>query len=200
MRCHDCRTALSARLDGEPTGFADAELDAHVAGCAACASHARALARLHRTVRLTGADSIPDLTPRILHAIGLDSSAVERTLGLRICLALVGILQIGLAVPALVFGDDPGLPVHTARHIGSFGVALAIGFLFVAWRPARAAGLLPVAVALVACLVGSSLLDLLAGRTDVLGETSHVTEIVGLAITWLLAGPLGAPVAGSAAR
>jgi predicted anti-sigma-YlaC factor YlaD len=193
MRCDDCRTELSARLDGERPGIPDSAIDAHLGSCAACRSHAEALARLHRTVRLTRAGDIPDLTPGILHAIGQDASRAERTLGLRVCLALVGLLQIAMAAPALVLGDDAGLPVHTARHIGSFGVALAIGFLFVAWRPERAAGLLPVAFALIACLVGTSLLDVAAGRTGVIGETAHVTEIVGLAVTWMLARPLAAP-------
>ncbi|MGW2544408.1 zf-HC2 domain-containing protein [Kitasatospora sp. NPDC001574] len=36
MRCAQLRTALSARLDGEPAGVPDRRLDKHVARCAAC--------------------------------------------------------------------------------------------------------------------------------------------------------------------
>ena len=64
------------------------------------------------------------------------------------------VAQIAVAIPALVFGSDAGLPVHAARHIGSFDVALGVGFLYAAWKPSRIPGLLPVVVALVACLVG----------------------------------------------
>ena len=60
------------------------------------------------------------------------------------------------------------------------------GFLFAAWRPARIPGLLPVVAALVACLVGSSLLDVLAGNTGALGEAHHATDFAGLAVLWLL--------------
>ncbi|MDY0816727.1 zf-HC2 domain-containing protein [Kitasatospora purpeofusca] len=36
MRCEQLRTALSARLDGEPAGVPDRRLDKHVARCAVC--------------------------------------------------------------------------------------------------------------------------------------------------------------------
>jgi predicted anti-sigma-YlaC factor YlaD len=98
--------------------------------------------------------------------------------------------MIVAAVPALVLGEDAGLPVHAARHVGSFDLALAVGFLFAAWRPSRIAGLLPVVTALVACLIGTSLLDVLDGRTGALTEAQHVVEVVGLAAAWLLAHPL----------
>jgi predicted anti-sigma-YlaC factor YlaD len=81
------------------------------------------------------------------------------------------------------------LPVHAARHIGSFDVALGVGFLFAAWRPSRIPGLLPVVVALVVCLVGSSLLDVASGNTAALGEAQHVLDFVGLAVVWLLSRP-----------
>jgi predicted anti-sigma-YlaC factor YlaD len=86
----------------------------------------------------------------------------------------------------LFLGSDAGLPVHTARHLGSFDIAVAVGFLFAAWRPSRIPGLLPVVAALVACLVASSLLDVFAGNTGALGEAHHATDFVGLAVLWLL--------------
>ena len=76
----------------------------------------------------------------------------------------IALAQIAVAIPALVFGSDAGLPVHTARHIGSFDVALGVGFLYAAWKPSRIPGLLPVVAALVVCLVGSSLLDVAYGQ------------------------------------
>ena len=193
MRCDDCRTAISARLDGEDPGRPASDVDAHLEACAGCRAFASDAASLHRVVRLSPADPMPDLTPPILHAIGRERVGDERDrehiAGLRICLALIGALQVAVAIPALVLGDDAGLPVHTARHIGSFTAALAIGFLFVAWKPERAAGLLPVAAALVAFVVGTTVIDVLSGQTRAVGEIGHGTEIVGLVITWLLARP-----------
>ncbi|MGZ8751587.1 MAG: zf-HC2 domain-containing protein [Acidimicrobiia bacterium] len=193
MRCHDCRIAISARLDGEHPGRPAATIEAHLVGCDACRAFAGEAGSLHRSVRLSPAVPMPDLTPTILHAIGREAQDPrdrERTLGLRICLALIGLLQIAVALPALILGDDAGLPVHTARHIGSFTAALAVGFLFVAWRPERAAGLLPVATALVAFVIGTTVLDVVTGQTAAFSESSHVTEIVGLVVTWFLARPM----------
>ena len=105
---------------------------------------------------------------------------------MRWILVAIALTQIAIAIPALVFGSDAGLPVHTARHIGSFDVALGVGFLYAAWKPWRIPGLLPVVAALVACLVGSSLLDVASGNTAALGEVQHVLDFVGLVVVWLL--------------
>jgi predicted anti-sigma-YlaC factor YlaD len=104
-----------------------------------------------------------------------------------VALAVVALVQIGVALPALLFGEDAGLPVHAAHHLGSFAVALGVGFLVAAWRPSRVAGLLPFAAALVACLVVTSAIDLASGRAAAGSELTHATELVGLAALWLLA-------------
>jgi predicted anti-sigma-YlaC factor YlaD len=191
MNCTTARNAISARFDGEDLGADPRALDEHVRGCADCRAFARDAATMHREVRLARAPAVPDLTAPILSAIGARGrhhAGHERAL--RITLVAVALAQLVTAVPALVLGDDAGLPVHAARHIGSFDLALAVGFLFAAWRPSRIPGLLPVVTALAACLVGTSVLDLLDGRAGPLSETQHVVEVVGLAAAWLLAHPL----------
>ena len=101
-------------------------------------------------------------------------------------------IQILIALPALLLGEDAGLPAHTARHLGSFAVALGIGFLVAAWRPERVGGLLPLTAALVACLLLTSGLDVAASRTDALSELGgHATELVGLGLLALLARETG---------
>jgi predicted anti-sigma-YlaC factor YlaD len=191
MRCNTARTAISARLDGEDTGVDPTDLAAHLERCAACRAFARDAAAMHRDVRLARAPAVPDLTAPILASLRSDDRPYpSHERALRLTLALVAAVMIVAALPALVLGDDAGLPVHTARHIGSFDLALAVGFLFAAWRPSRVAGLLPVVTALVACLIGTSLLDVLDGRTGALGEVQHAVEVVGLAAAWLLAHPL----------
>jgi len=199
------RHAISARLDGEDPGLDEAPVYAHLATCAECRAFAHDAEELHRAVRLAPAPSMPDLTPAILAAIGAETtrSAPGAVAGLhavdghdsdadqawRWILVGIAVIQIAIAIPALLFGSDAGLPVHTARHIGSFDMALGVGFLFAAWKPSRIPGLLPFAVALVVCLMGSSLLDIAAGNTAALGEGQHVLDVVGLAVVWWLSRP-----------
>ena len=132
--------------------------------------------------------SRPASSPRSAPKERVDAEP-DTNVALRWILLAIGIAQIAVAIPALIFGTDAGLPVHAARHIGSFDVALGVGFLYAAWRPSRIPGLLPVVAALVACLVASSFLDVASGSTAALGEAQHVLDFVGLAVVWLLSRP-----------
>jgi len=184
--CERCRTAISARLDDEDPGVSSADVHAHLTECTSCRAYEVDVTSLHRTMRVTPAPQVPDLTPRILASIdGAPRSSPHRD-AWRAGLGLVAVVQIVLGLPALVLGADAGLPVHTARHLGSFAVALGVGFLLVAVRPERAAGLFPLAGALVACLVLTSAVDVASGRTAALGELTHSTELLGLALCWMV--------------
>lgn len=187
MDCTDARTAISARLDGEDLPRDASVLHAHLAGCADCRAWETEASRLHRRTRVGTAPVVLDLTARVLAATATTSgSPASPDLALRVGLALVALVQIGIAAPALLLGEDAGLPAHTARHLGSFAVALGIGFLVAAWRPGLAAGLLPVAAALAALIVVTSILDVVSGRAAATNETAHTTELVGLAGLWLV--------------
>ena len=192
------RDALSARLDGEDPGVEEPTLYAHLAACEGCRTFAHDAEALHRAVRLEPAPVIPDLAPAVLLAIGEDSLATagatsaaqassrhELLLVLRAVLVALAVVQIAIAIPALL-GSDAGLPVHTARHLGSFDLALGVGFLYAAWRPQRISGMLPIVAALVVCLVVSSLLDVASGNTAALGETHHLSDLGGLLVMWLI--------------
>lgn len=191
ISCDQCRDGVSALLDGEDPGCPSAALHAHLAGCATCCDFEGDVARLHRASRVMPAPDVPDLTPRVLAAIDTEPARSPALTGhldaWRAGLALVAIVQIALAIPALLLGSDAGLPVHTARHLGSFDAALGIGFLVVAWKPSRVPGLIPVIAALVACLVITSAVDVASGRAAALGELTHVTELLGLALCVLIA-------------
>lgn len=196
MTCMQIHQAISARLDGEDLGLDESTVYSHLAGCADCRAFAHDAEALHRSMRLAPAPPIPDLTTSILTAIGAESTAdgtartePDTSLALRWILVAIAVAQIAVAIPALVLGNDAGLPVHAARHIGSFDVALGVGFLYAAWKPSRIHGLLPVVVALVLCLLGSSFLDVANGSTRALGEVQHVLDFVGLAVVWLLSRP-----------
>jgi predicted anti-sigma-YlaC factor YlaD len=194
MDCERCRAAVSANLDGEAPGVADAVWRAHLETCAGCRRFAAGAQQLHRAARVTAAEPVPDLTDSILQAIGQEPVAVgaaapvdERTQFLRITLAVIAVIQLGMAIPALILGDDAGLPTHVARHLGSFSLALGVGLLMVAFKPDRASGVLPVVGALVLCLLGSSVIDVVQGTAAAGPEVSHAPELVGLVAVWLLA-------------
>ena len=188
MTCDRVRLALSARLDGEDPDVAETVVAVHLAGCAACRSFADEAQTLHRNLRLRSADAVPDLTAPILASIDQERVRVgdSRRAALRMALVAVGVVQLLAALPALVLGDDAGLPVHAARHIGSFDAALAVGFLIAAWRPGRIAGLLPVLGVLVMCLLGSAAVDVVSGQAPAPGEALHLVVLVGLAAAWSL--------------
>ncbi|HEV2309813.1 MAG TPA: zf-HC2 domain-containing protein [Acidimicrobiia bacterium] len=179
--------AISAILDGEVPGVAPTALDQHLAGCAGCRSYRAEAQALRRLVGVRPAPEVPDLTSRVMFALAREQSepAVSRQ-GLRIGLAVIALVQLGLSLPALLLGSDAGLPVHQARHLGSFGVALAVGLLVAAWRPGRIAGLLPLATALVICLVGSAIADVATGHAAASSEVTHIVEVLGLVGLWLL--------------
>jgi predicted anti-sigma-YlaC factor YlaD len=190
MSCTRIRHAVSAQLDGEEPGLDPVIIEQHLATCVGCRAFAADAETLHRSIRLAPAPAIPDLTPGILAAIGTEDGVGDTQRALRWILAALALVQIAVAVPALILGNDANLPVHTARHLGSFDVAVAVGFLFAAWRPSRIPGLLPVVTALVVCLVGSSMLDVVSGNTAALSEAHHVTDFAGLVVVWLLSRPV----------
>jgi predicted anti-sigma-YlaC factor YlaD len=190
VRCPEVRDALSARLDGEalPPGVDDPTVDAHVAACGACAAFASGVAAQHRALRVRPAEPVPDLTTSILAATAPLRPQPVREWA-RYALLAVAATQLVLAVPALLFGEDPGASIHVARELGSFDVAIAVGLLWAAWQPRRAAGLLPLAAALAGAMILTGLLDVLGDDAPVLGEAHHVLDLLGLGLLWALAHP-----------
>lgn len=190
MNCSHARELISARIDGECDGVEVHTLDAHLAQCQLCrAFEARAVA-LTRSARVRPAEPVPDLSAAIVRAVSpLRAKRKGALMGsARWLLAWVALCELAFALPALLFGSDSGAAPHVARHIGSFDVAIAVGLLFASFRPARAAALLPVAGALTACLLVSSLLDLADGSTTAPLEAHHLVEVVGFGLLWLVAG------------
>jgi predicted anti-sigma-YlaC factor YlaD len=198
MECERYRNALSAGLDGEETGIEPAVLHRHLAACAACRDWETEVAALTPAVRIGSADPIPDLTPAILAAIGRETGQAdgrEKVRVLRLALAVVAVIQLVMASYDLFFGGS-----HTLHELGSFDVALAVGFLCVAWRPARASGMLPLMAALVACLGITTAVDIAEGHAVAFAESSHVYELAGFGLLWVLARVAVRPDGGAGAR
>jgi predicted anti-sigma-YlaC factor YlaD len=196
MDCEMFRLGISARLDGEDAGVDDATLAWHLASCDACRAFESEAIQLTRAVRVASAEAAPDLSAGIMAAINRQRVAATRRFdpqALRAGLIALAVVQMILALPVLLLGRDAGAPVHIAREVGSFDFALAVGFLFVGWRPARAYGMLPLVAALVGCLGITTAVDLARGTATFLGESAHLLDLMGLASVWELARVEGPP-------
>jgi len=189
---------MSALLDGETAEPTGAGLSTHMRTCAGCRRFlegARALGTItHDAAAHTAPPDDHDVTTTVLDA----ARAAPRprdpwTTSLRLGLVAVGIAQLALAVPGLLFGTDDGAPIHIAHEVGAWDLALAVGFVFAAWRPLRAVGLLPFAAALSAGLILTAVIDVAHGRAVALTETTHLLELVGTTLLYLLMTPRTRP-------
>jgi predicted anti-sigma-YlaC factor YlaD len=197
VECEQCRNAVSARFDGEAPGAPDHVVDGHLAGCASCRGWADHLRRVGPVLRLSPVEPVPDLSGPILAAAAARRRRSATTPGpARVALALVGVAQLLLALPALL-GEAAGATAHVARDHGSWELALAVGLLVAAFRPARTTGLMPVVAVLTVALLGSTAVDVASGLTTVSAESSHLLPLTGLAMLVVLrrsmpepAGPL----------
>ena len=185
MDCAAIRELLSAQLDQETTTDEEALANAHLGRCAQCQAWWSEIGQVNRVLRVRLAEIIPDLATSVLARA--HPPTVGRRQWVRLSLAAVAATELVLAAPGLLLGKGAE-SVHDARHLGSFGVAMAIGLLYVAWRPARAFGILPIVVALAVTMFVSSVVDVTQGRTTSLSEAHHVLEIAGLGLVWMLAG------------
>src|SRR4051794_39971112 len=119
--CAEVRFALSARLDGEDPGQPPGEIEEHLAACASCVTWQQAAHQVTRGVRVQAA-RVPDLTDSIMAAVaaqaaerrpaaapaGPDREAQARRQVLRLAVAAAAVVQLALALPALL--DPTGAP------------------------------------------------------------------------------------------
>ena len=187
LRCDEIREACSAALDGEPTEISRSDIDRHLRRCRQCRDFA--ITAEHLTVTALRED-MPDLAPRVVATARANGAVMPLWLSpVRVALVLVALTQLGLAVPALLWGTDEGAPIHIAHEAGVWDVALAVGFLFAAWRPLRAVGMLPFVATLTVGLLLTAAIDLVNGHAIALTETTHLLELAGTALLWILVAP-----------
>jgi predicted anti-sigma-YlaC factor YlaD len=189
MTCDEAAELLSARQDRETTAAEDALLDHHVMDCTGCTLLAVRIDDLSRQLRFRPAAPVPNLVEVITARVR--PAVLGRGGWLRPAMAWVSVVLFAQNFNALVGGRLEGADGHLARHIGAFGVALAIGFAYVAWKPHRSHGLLPFAAALIGTIAIGAIADIADGGRTVLAESAHLTEIVGLALLWMIAGSPG---------
>ena len=108
----------------------------------------------------------------------------------RAILAGAAVAMLGWNLPEMVTAGSE-TAVHLARHQAAFGVALGLAFLFVAWRPDRAYGMVPFAIAFTVALGSVALIDLFNGVSTLAREARHIVEILGLGVLWQLGAAAG---------
>jgi predicted anti-sigma-YlaC factor YlaD len=142
----------------------------HLVTCAPCRTYQAEVTRLHRAVRVAAAEPVPDLSAAILAAhppLGVRPTADSGVW--RLGLLLVAVAQVVAAASHL--GGD-----HLVRDQASWEAALAAGFAWAAWRPARSAGLLPVTAVLTVLLLVNG------GLTLTGAGTHHLLAPLGLGL------------------
>ncbi|MGW4215276.1 zf-HC2 domain-containing protein [Lentzea sp. NPDC004789] len=194
MECYICREALSARLDGEAEGVPADQVDAHLESCASCRKWHDNAAALTRTLRVRPATPVPDLTASILGSAPPVTPPVPRGW-------LPRGLLVGVAVAQLTLGVAQVLGVGTSAHSGhtagvdsshlfnestAWNLALGLGLLWTALRPAATSGTLPVTAAFVAVLIPYSASDLLSGTATATRVLSHSLLLIGLVLLVLV--------------
>jgi predicted anti-sigma-YlaC factor YlaD len=200
MGCEQCREALSARLDGEDDPGEQAMVDAHLAGCANCRAWWDDAAAVTRLARTGSAVPAVDVVAAVLPAAP-GRGRFRLAVGLRVLLGGLGAAQVflGLAqVAALATAGGHAYdvtvgggasPNHLWHESAAWNVALGAGFLWVASRRTRPAGIVPVLTAFVAVLGLLSTGDVLAGRVQGLRLASHGLVVAGYLILVALTRP-----------
>jgi predicted anti-sigma-YlaC factor YlaD len=183
------RDLISAAVDDELPVAELRLLDEHLRGCSLCRGYAERVSALTRTVRLRRVDTVPDLTARVLDRAR--PPRLGRGGWLRPALGWIALVIAAQSVQPLVLGDAAGATTHIARHLGAFGLALSFGMAYAAWRPHRAFGMLPFAVALVATTLLSAVFDMTDQVRTPVAEAVHLTELMGLVLLWMVAGSPG---------
>lgn len=178
MDCESARLEISTAID---SGVAvSSEVEAHVAGCGSCRRWQEGVHQLRRATLRTVSDSVAgEVDLQVLP----QRFRIHRWV--RMALAWTGLLLI-LWNLIDMFSRGSGSAIHLERHQAAFSVALGIAFVFVAWRPDRAYGMVPFAVTFTMALSIAALIDLFNGSSTMLRESAHLVEILGLALLWVL--------------
>ena len=187
--CAPFRELASASLDDQTTVAESARLDDHLVGCAGCREFLDSAAALNRSLRFRPSAADPAFVASVM------ARARPARLGrggwMRPVLAWCALVIAVQSFGPLVFGSTDGATEHLARHLGASGMALAVGLGYAAWRPHRAFGLLPFVGALFAATVVAMVADTIAGHRAAFAEATHVAELIGIVVLWMIAGSPG---------
>lgn len=198
LECQEVQGALSARLDGEPTGLPEDVIDAHVANCAECQAFYQQAIRLQQTLTparpVIEEEQTPDLSEVILAGVEPQwrQRAASRALGLAVTRLLLVVLGLCYVIWSVVLlGQTPGAAdVRDADgsysellvEAAAFRLALGAGLFFAAWRPRLVVGMLPIVGAVWMFTAGFAARDVVLGVIS----TSQVVHLGLLLVTVLV--------------
>ena len=188
MTCELWQQAISARIDDEDLGVEPRLLEAHLATCADCRRFEAVAEMGRRTARMQVAAPMPDLSKPMTKLNAAADRAASWSIP-RILLAVIAADVFWFAIRDLLSAADSGSAAHDSRHLGAFSIAYAVGLVVVVVRPARARTMLPVAAVLAGALLITAVIDLLNGNVPLLGEATHLPELISVFLIWLLAVP-----------
>lgn len=138
-------------------------------------------------------DNVVDLADRVVREV----RAADRE-GVGLPRALLAVAAVQIVVFAIGDLAADGADAHGRRHLGAFAIAYAVGLFSVVWRPARARTMLPVGLVLVTALAITAIVDVVGGRTPIVSEALHLSELASVGLVWWMtvrSGPDGRPVA-----
>jgi predicted anti-sigma-YlaC factor YlaD len=186
------REALSARLDGEslPSGVTETAVAEHLEACRGCALWLDEVRALSAPSSVQSTPATPDLAEMIAKRVppveaGLVGRGVMLTV-LRVALIATALTELALTIPVLLLGHDREAPMHVAHEMGSFELALAIGFALAAIRPRLASGMTWLVAAAATSLGVTAISDLASGLTTASDETPHLVVILGAVLLWMM--------------
>jgi len=192
VECEIAREALSARMDGEHEPVPARRVDEHLASCPECRQWQD---ELDSQMQLLRGLIAADRTRITAVADTVSQTALPETRSgldwLRIGLAVVGAIQIVLAVLQAA-GVSIGVHVghaaggHVVNESTAWSVALGVGMLVAAARPAAAMGLAIVGGVFTLVLTGYVVVDGLTGAVGAVRMLSHLPALAGVVLTVLV--------------
>ncbi len=181
MDCPDARESISALADGQLEDTEFETLEAHLTGCDDCRAWQETLRG--SAVSLAG----PLAGSHLKRSAPIHAS---RYRAIRFALGWAGVLLVAWHLPELLTAGNE-VAVHLSRHQAGFATALGASFMFVAFRPDRAYGVIPFAASFALVLVVTAVADLINGSSNVAIESRHLLEIGGLVLVLLLGSEMG---------
>jgi hypothetical protein len=85
-----------------------------------------------------------------------------------------------------IFDESSNIEQHIYAHLGSYMLAYAAALFAIAIRPARAKGLFILILVATIGFTLTSILDIVRGNADAIGEYPHVTKLIGPLIVWII--------------
>ncbi len=187
--CAVAREIASARLDGE--FFDEQELDSvdrHIEECSSCAQWVASATAIHRSLRLSASEDVPDLSAQIMMSVRREQLVPAAPSVLP--MARLGLIAMAFAITLGVAGEigtTGWTNTHTSQELLAFQLAFAGGYVAAAIRPRWAGGIAVSSVITAAVLVITAVSGVRSGETSGTIEFNHVLEVIGAVLACVVA-------------